>query len=73
MDDEPLRLLEVQDEAEGDEICGRLRAAGIKCAVEPMPDPNSLGSFMGGMSGTALFVLVNESDAPKARSVLSGS
>jgi hypothetical protein len=28
---------------------------------------------MGGMSGTALFVLVNESDAPKARSVLSGS
>jgi hypothetical protein len=73
MDEEPCRLLQVQDESEGDEICGRLRAAGIKCAVEPLPDPNSLGSFMGGMPATALFVLVNESDAPKARSVLDGS
>ncbi len=73
MDEEPCRLLQVQDELEGDEVCGRLRAAGIKCAVEPLPDPNSLGSFMGGMSATALFVLVNESDASKARSVLAGS
>jgi hypothetical protein len=73
MDEEPCRLLQVQDESEGDDVCGRLRAAGIKCAVEPLPDPNSLGSFMGGMAATALFVLVNESDASKARSVLAGS
>ena len=71
--DEPTRLLQVQDESEGETVCDRLRAAGIKCAVEPLPDPNSLGTIMGGMAGTALFVLVNESDASRARSVLSGS
>ena len=71
MEDEPLRLLQVQDESEGEEVCGRLRAAGIKCAVEPLPDPNSLGSIFGGMPATALFVLVNESDEAKARSVLA--
>ena len=71
MEDEPLRLLQVQDESEGDAVCERLRAAGIKCAVEPLPDPNSLGPIMGGMGTTALFVLVNESDASKARSVLA--
>ena len=71
MADEPFRLLQVQDESEGDEVCARLRAAGIKCAVEPLPDPNSLGSIFGGMPATALFVLVNESDEAKARSVLT--
>jgi hypothetical protein len=72
MDQEPTRLLQVRDEAEGDEICERLRAAGIKCAVEPLPDPNSLGTIMGGMPATALFVLVNESDLTAAQSVLAG-
>ncbi len=72
MDDEPCRLLQVQDESEGDEVCERLRAAGIRCAVEPLPDPNSLAPIMGGTAATALFVLVNESDASRARSVLAG-
>lgn len=72
MDDEPCRLLQVQDEAEGDAVCERLRAAGIRCAVEPLPDPNSLAPIMGGTTAPALFVLVNESDASKARSVLAG-
>jgi hypothetical protein len=62
--------MQVRDESEGDEVCERLRAAGIKCAVEPLPDPNSLGTIMGGMTGPALFVLVDESDLPKAQSVL---
>lgn len=68
---EPIRLVQVRDESEGDEICERLRAVGIKCAVEPLPDPNSLGTIMGGMANTALFVLVNDSDRIQAESVLA--
>ena len=29
-------LVEVQNELEDEDICERLRAAGIKCAVEPL-------------------------------------
>lgn len=68
---EPVRLVQVRDESEGDAICERLRTAGIKCAVEPLPDPNSLGTIMGGMANTVLFVLVNDSDLAEAESVLA--
>jgi hypothetical protein len=61
----------VRDESEGDAVCDRLRAAGIKCAVEPLPDVNSLRPLMGGSAGDVLTVLVNESELDKARAVIA--
>ena len=69
--DGPGPLVHVGTEHEGDEICERLRAAGIKCAVEPMPDPNSLSGIWGGQAPTVLTVLVNESDMDDARAVVA--
>ena len=46
-------------------------AAGIKCAVEPLPDLNSLAPIMGGPAGDVLTVLVNESELVKARAVVA--
>ena len=70
--DEPSRLMQVRDPAEGDEVCGVLRAAGIKCAVDSLPDANSVFSGMVGMPAPdALFVLVHESDLERAREALS--
>ena len=69
--DEPQPLLTVRDENEGDNICDRLRAAGIKCAVEPLPDANSLAPIMGGPAQDVLTVLVNESELDKARTVVA--
>jgi cell division septation protein DedD len=63
--------MQVRDEDEGNDICDRLRAVGIKCAVEPLPDMNSLAPIMGGPAGDVLTVLVNESDLEKARGVVS--
>jgi hypothetical protein len=68
---EPQPLMQVRDENEGDDICNRLRAAGIKCAVEPLPDLNSLAPIMGGPAGDVLTVLVNESELDKARTVVA--
>ena len=66
--------MEVRDDAEGDAICGRLRAAGVRCAVEPLPDDND-GAVVAALTGTrtndALYVLVNESDLPRARAALA--
>ncbi len=67
---EPQPLIQVRDENEGNDICERLRTAGIKCAVEPLPDMNSLAPIMGGPAGDVLTVLVNESDLEKARGVV---
>jgi hypothetical protein len=61
----------VRDEAEGAEICERLRAVGIKCAVEPLPDVNSLASIWGGQAPDVLVVLVHERDIAKARDVIA--
>jgi hypothetical protein len=69
----PCRLMEVRDEGEGDEICRRLRAAGVKCAVETLPDDNDgavFAAFAGTRTRDALYVLVNESDLPRARDAL---
>jgi hypothetical protein len=68
---EPQPLIQVRDENEGDDICERLRAAGIKCAVEPIPDINSLSPIMGGPAGDMLTVLVSESDMDHARAVVA--
>ena len=68
---EPQPLMQVRDENEGNDICDRLRAAGIKCAVEPLPDLNSLAPIMGGPAGDVLTVLVNESELVKARAVVA--
>ena len=68
---EPQPLMNVRDEIEGDEICDRLRAAGIKCAVEPLPDVNSLAPIMGGDTSTVLMVLVHDSELDKARAVVA--
>ncbi len=68
---EPQPLMQVRDEDEGDAICERLRAAGIKCAVEPLPDVNSLRPIMGGRAGDVLTVLVHDSDLDKARTVIA--
>ena len=68
---EPQPLMQVRDENEGNDICDRLRTAGIKCAVEPLPDLNSLAPIMGGPAGDVLTVLVNESELDKARAVVA--
>jgi hypothetical protein len=68
---EPQALINVRDENEGEDICARLRAAGIKCAVEPLPDANSLAPIMGGEPSTVLTVLVNDSEMDKARAVVA--
>jgi hypothetical protein len=62
----------VLDETAGEEICERLRASGIKCAVEALPDVNSTAAIWGGQAPDTLFVLVNEGDVEKARAVLAG-
>ena len=64
--DEPSRLMTVRDEAEGAEISERLRAVGIKCAVEPLPDANSLAGIWGGKAPTVFLVLVRGSDMARA-------
>ena len=69
--DEPSRLMTVRVEAECEEICERLRAVGIKCAVEPLPDVNSLASIWGGQARTVLFVLVHQHDVTRARGVIA--
>jgi hypothetical protein len=61
----------VRDETAGEEVCQRLRAGGIKCAVEALPDVNSSAAIWGGQAPDALFVLVNEGDVEKARAVLA--
>jgi len=68
--DEPCKLMQVRDEVEGDDVCEQLRAAGIECAVEPLPDANSFASIWALQAPTVLMVLVNESDLDKARGVL---
>ncbi|HWB23180.1 MAG TPA: hypothetical protein VG652_09860 [Gaiellaceae bacterium] len=68
--DEPTPLMEVRDETEGNDICERLRAAGVKCAVESLPDANSFTSIWGGRAEDVLKVLVNGSDMDRARSVI---
>ena len=68
---EPQPLMQVRDENEGNTICERLRTAGIKCAVEPLPDVNSLSPIMGGTAQDVLTVLVNESELDKARTVVA--
>jgi len=68
--DEPCKLMQVRDEIEGDDVCEQLRAAGIKCAVEPLTDANSFASIWALQAPTVLMVLVNESDLDKARGVL---
>jgi hypothetical protein len=62
--------MQVRSPGEGDDVCERLRAAGIKCAVEPLPDVYSISSIWGGQAGTVLTVLVEESDLDKARTVI---
>jgi hypothetical protein len=71
MDEQPQALMSVQDESEGNDICDRLRAAGIKCAVEPLPDTNSLVPILGGQAPLVLKVLVNASELDKARTVVT--
>ena len=63
--------MQVESELEGDDICGRLRAAGIRCAVEPLPDANANRAILGGMAPDVLTVLVDESDLDKARAVVA--
>ena len=70
--DVPCRLMVVSDEAEGENVCERLRTGGVKCAVEPLPDANFSAGIWGFKAPTALFVLVNERDVEKARVVLKG-
>jgi hypothetical protein len=69
--DEPRPLMQVRDEAEGNAICERLRAAGIRCAVAPLPDANSFVSIWAGQAPTVLKVLVNESEMDDARAVVA--
>ena len=61
----------VQDETEGEEICERLRAGGIKCALESLTDVNSTPAIWGGQAANVLVVLVNEGDVENARAVLA--
>jgi hypothetical protein len=69
--DTPAKLMQVRDAEEGDAICARLRAAGVKCAVEPLPDGNwGVGMLAGLRARDVLYVLVNESDVPRARDAL---
>jgi hypothetical protein len=69
--DVPSRFMAVQDEEEGEQICERLRAGGIKCAVQALPDVNTTTAIWGGQGADALFVLVNEGDVEKARALLA--
>ena len=69
--DVPCRFMAVENEPAGEEICKRLRAGGIKCAVEALPDVNSIASIWGGQAPDTLFVLVNEADVEKARALLA--
>ncbi len=61
----------VQDETEGEEICERLRAGGIKCALETLPDVNTTTAIWGGQAPDVLVVLVNEAEVEQARAVLA--
>lgn len=63
--------MQVRSDQEGEDICKQLRAAGIKCAVEPLPDPNSFRAFWGRQTPDVLTVLVNESDMDQARTVVT--
>ena len=69
--DVPSRFMVVQDETEGEEICERLRAGGIKCALESLPDVNSTPAIWGGQAANVLVGQVNESDVENARAVLA--
>jgi cell division septation protein DedD len=62
--------MQVRNEADGNDICDQLRAAGIKCAVEPLPDANSFASIWAIPAPTVLMVLVNASDLDNARAVI---
>jgi hypothetical protein len=62
-------LMEVENALEGEDICERLRAAGIKCAVEPLHVAQMTASrFATGRD--AMAVLVFEPDLDRARAVV---
>jgi hypothetical protein len=61
----------VRSDQEGHAICEQLRAAGVKCAVESLPDANSFRNIWGLPIPNVLTVLVNESDMDKARRVMT--
>jgi hypothetical protein len=69
--DVPCRFMVVQDETEGEEICERLRAGGIKCALEALPDVNTTTAIWGGQAPDELVILVNEAEVEQARAVLA--
>jgi hypothetical protein len=66
-------LIRVRSELEGDDICERLRAGGIKCAVAALPDANSIRAIWGRSAPEVLTVLVLDSDLEKAREVISSA
>lgn len=70
---EPVALMHVRSELEGDDVCERLRAAGIKCAVARIPDVNSLRAIWGGAAPDVLTVLVHDSDLEQARLVVDAA
>jgi hypothetical protein len=68
--DEIRPLMEVRDPAEGEAICGVLRAAGIKCNHAVVPDPNNaLSAYL--VTRDRIEVFVHASDMDRARDVVT--
>jgi len=70
-EDVPTALVEVSGDGEGALVCERLRAHGIRCAVELIPNRWSSAARVGRPAGDVLAVLVNESDLERATAVLA--
>jgi hypothetical protein len=64
-------LMEVRDEDEGEEVCEWLRAVGIKCNYETVPDPNTVLGFGGAPYVDCIQVFIRESDMDRARAVVA--
>jgi hypothetical protein len=71
--DEPVSVIEVRTEEEGEAVCEELRAAGIKCNWASVPGRGSETSWLESLGNPAmsLQVFVAGSDVGRAEEVLA--
>jgi len=69
--DDPQPVMQPRNEAEAEEVCAELRAAGIRCGWMWMPDPlDALAYYR--RAPDVLRVFVDNRDLETARRVLAG-
>jgi hypothetical protein len=71
--DEPVPVVEVLTEEDGDAVCDELRAAGIKCNWASVPEPGSETEWLESLGNPRMIlqVFVAESDLERAQAVLA--